>query len=164
MFLRCLRFSYGNGHPKEAAGCRRDVRYTPSSDAPDDFRRIEGLGFEATMPQYGYPWFLENIDWETMTFKAPHKEHMLFNNPSILQAYRARYGQVHDVQEDFITVNKIQQLIQQFRQTPKCQEFLEDVLQQICLQAFRKNVFQDIKHLLKKRYIKKALAGKVPLC
>ena len=141
MFLRCLRFSYGSGHPKEAAGCWRDVRYAPSSDALDGFRRIEGLGFQVTMPQYGYPWFLEKIDWETMTFKAPHGQYMLFNNPSMQHAYHARYGRIRDVREDFIRVNKIQQLMQQFEGILECQEFLEDVLQQICLCAFRKDVF-----------------------
>jgi hypothetical protein len=91
MFLRCLRFSYGGKHPKEAAGCWRDVRYTPSTDAAAGVRRTEGLGFEVTMPQYGYSWFLEKIDWETMTFKAPHGQYMLFNNPSMQHAYHAWY-------------------------------------------------------------------------
>jgi len=164
MFLRCLRFSYGGGHPKEAAGCWRDVRYAPDSNAPDGFRRTEGLGFQVTMPQYGYSWFLEKIDWETMTFKAPHGQYMLFNNPSMQQAYHARYSQIRDVREDFIRVNKIQQLMQQFEGIPECQEFLEDVLQQICLCAFRKDVFQHIKRLVKKECVEEALAGKVPLC
>lgn len=128
MFLRCLRFSYGSGHPKEAAGCWRDVRYTPDGNTPSRFCRTEGLGFQATMPQYGYLWFLEKIDWETMTFKAPHGQYMLFNNPSIQQVYRARYNQIHDVREDFIRVNKIQQLIQQFEGIPKCQDLLGHVL------------------------------------
>jgi hypothetical protein len=164
MFLRCLRFSYGGGHPKEAAGCWRDVRYTPSSGAPDGFRRTEGLGFEVTMSQYGYPWFLEKIDWETMTFKAPHGQYMLFNNPSMQQAYRARYRQVRDVREDFIQVNKIHQFMEQFEEIPTCQDFLEDVLRQICLCAFRKDVFQEIKRFLKKEHVEEALAGEVSLC
>jgi hypothetical protein len=164
MFLRCLQFSYEGGHSKESAGCWRDVRYALNSNAPDGFRRVKRLGFQVTMPQYGYAWFLEKIDWETMTFKAPHGQYMLFNNPSMQQAYRARYGQIRDVREDFIRVNKIQQLMQQFEGIPECQALLEDVLQQICLCAFRKDVFQHIKHLVKKECVDEALAGKVPLC
>jgi hypothetical protein len=99
-----------------------------------------------------------------MTFKAPHGQYMLFNNPSMQQAYHARYSQIRDVREDFIRVNKIQQLMQQFEGIPECQEFLEDVLQQICLCAFRKDVFQHIKRLVKKECVEEALAGKVPLC
>jgi hypothetical protein len=163
MFLRCLRFSYGHGSMKESAGCWRDVRYAASSDEPDGFRRTEGLGFEVTMAQYGYPWFLEKVDWETMTFKAPHGQYMLFNNPSMQQAYHARYGQIRDVRQDFIGVNKVQQLMQQFEGIPECQNFLEGVLWQMCLCAFRKDVFQHIKLLLKKECVEDALAGRVPL-
>ena len=164
MFLRCLRYSYGHRHPREAAGCWRDVRYIPNSDIPDGLRRMEGLGFEVTLARYGYAWFLEKMDWETLTFKAPYAQYMLFNNPSMQTAYHARYGQIRDVRADFITVNKIHQLMEEFGAFPSCQEFLEDVLRQICLCAFRKDVFQHIKHLLKKSYVKEALAGKVALC
>jgi hypothetical protein len=164
MFLRCLRLSYGHGQLQESAGCWRDVRYTANSDAPDGLRRMEGLGFEVTMSQYGYPWFLEKVDWETMTFRAPHGQYMLFNNPSMQQAYHARYGQIRDVRDDFIQVNKIQQLMQQFDEIPACLGYLEDVLLQICLCAFRKDVFQQIKPLLKKEHVEEALAGEVFLC
>jgi len=115
------------------------------------------------MAQYGYPWFLEKVDWETMTFKAPYGQYMLFNNPSMQQAYHARYGQIRDVRQDFINVNKVQQLMQQFEGISECQSFLEDVLRQVCLCAFRKDVFQYIKHLLKKDCVEEALAGKVSL-
>jgi hypothetical protein len=83
IFLRCLRFSYGGGHPQEAVGCWRDVRHPPSRGRAGQARHMEGLGFEVTIPQYSYRWFLEKIDWETMTFKAPHSQYMLFNNASI---------------------------------------------------------------------------------
>lgn len=164
MFLRCLRLSYGNGQLKESAGCWRDVKYTANPSAPDGLFRSEGLGFESSMTQYGYPWFLEKVDWETMTFKAPHSQYMLFNNPSMQRAYHARYSQIRDVRIDFISVNKIQQLMQQFEGIAPCQEFLEDVLRQLCLCAFRKDVFQHIKHLLRRDCIADALAGKVALC
>ena len=164
MFLRCLRFSYGSGRPQEAAGCWRDIRYAPSRDSPGGSRRTEGLGFQVTMPRHGYAWFLEKVDWETMTFRAPHGQYMLFNNVSMQQAYRARYGQVRDVRDDFIRVSKIHQLMQEFRGHPQCQAFLQDILRQICLCAFRKDVFQHIKHLIKKECVEDALAGRIPLC
>jgi hypothetical protein len=164
MFLRCLRFSYGGGRPQEAAGCWRDIRHAPSRDSPGGFRRTEGLGFQVTMPRHGYAWFLEKMDWETMTFRAPHGQYMLFNNVSMQQAYRARYGQVRDVRDDFIRVSKIHQLMQEFRGRPQCQAFLQDTLRQICLCAFRKDVFQHIKHLIKKECVEDALAGRIPLC
>jgi hypothetical protein len=63
-----------------------------------------------------------------------------------------------------ITVDKIRQLIQQFGEAPRCQDFLERVLVQLCLCAFRKDVFQHIRPLLKKNCVDDALAGHVPLC
>ena len=62
MFLRCLRFSYSGGRLQEAAGLWRDVRHALSSTQPGGTRRIEGLGFEVTIPQHGYGWFLEKVD------------------------------------------------------------------------------------------------------
>jgi hypothetical protein len=79
-------------------------------------------------------------------------------------AYRARYSQIRDVQDDFIRVSKIQGLLQQFKDSPQCRAYLQEVLQQLCLCAFRKDVFQHIKGLLKKDMVEKALAGEVALC
>jgi hypothetical protein len=73
-----------------------------------------------TIPQYGYGWFLEKVDWETMTFQAPHSQYMLFNNVSMQNAYRARYGQIRDVREDFICVSKVQALLQRFQEQVQC--------------------------------------------
>jgi hypothetical protein len=83
MFLCCLRFSYGGNNPQESAGCWWDVCHLPSGETADGVRRVEGLGFQWTMDQYGYMWFLEKVDWETMTFKVPHGQYILFNNPSM---------------------------------------------------------------------------------
>jgi hypothetical protein len=83
IFLRYFPFSYRHRQVQESAGYWRDVRYTANSDAPDGLRRTEGLGFEVTMSQYGYLWFLEKVNWGTMTFRAPHGLYMLFNNPSM---------------------------------------------------------------------------------
>ena len=162
MFLRGLRFSYGGAHPRESAGCWRDVTYKAIRGAEP--RRGEGLGFEVTMRQYGYAWFLEKIDWDTLTFQSLHAPYMLFNNPSMQMAYHAHYSQVRDVRKDFIAIDKIRQLMQQFAEVPQCQDFLERVLVQMCLCAFRKDVFQHIRHLLKKSCVEDAIGGRVPLC
>lgn len=164
MFLRCLRCSYGHGHPKLSAGCWRDVNETPHSASPNGLRRTEGLGFQVTIDRYGYCWFLDKVDWDTLTFRIPHGQYMLFNNPSMQLAYRARYGQIRDVRIDLIRVDKIYQLMQEFDESPECQTFLTSVLLQICLCAFRKDVFQHIKELIQPRFVEEALAGEVPLC
>jgi len=51
------------------------------------------------------------VDWEAMTFKAPHGQYMPFNNSSMQRAYNARYDLTRDARGDFISVRKIQQLM-----------------------------------------------------
>jgi hypothetical protein len=57
---------------------------------------------------------------------------MMFNNPSMQTAYRARYHQVRDVQIDFIRVNKAYQWMLEFSAIPACLDILEDYLRELC--------------------------------
>ncbi len=164
MFLRCLRLSYGTGRMRESAGCWHDVRYEANSDEANGLRRMEGLGFGKTMFRYGYAWFLDKIDWASMTFKQPHSRHMLFNNPSMQKAYRARYGQIRDAREDFIRVSKVHGWMEEFSSVAASLDFLEDYLRQLCMRAFRKDVFTYIKQMLKRNRSEEALGGNVALC
>ncbi|PVH90385.1 hypothetical protein DM02DRAFT_547899, partial [Periconia macrospinosa] len=164
MFLRCLQFSYSSGLIQKAGGLWQDVRLANDADQPDGLRRYEGLGFRDNMRQYGYAWFMDKIDWETMTFRQPFAQYMMFNNPSMQSAYHARYSQIRDVRIDFIRVDKARQWMTEFSAVPACLDLLEEYLEQLCLCAFRKDVFSFIRHLLHKDYVKAALAGQIPLC
>ncbi|KIX92236.1 uncharacterized protein Z520_11982 [Fonsecaea multimorphosa CBS 102226] len=144
-------------------GCWQDVRFQPDPRQLDGLRRVEGLGFRRTMEEFGYAWFLDKIDWNTLTFRQPHAAHMMFNNPSIQAAYHARYGQVRDVRLDFIRMDKARQWIIEFSGVPACLDFLEKYLRQLYLCAFRKDVFRHIKSVLDPEKAEAALAGKVPL-
>ena len=105
---------------------------------------MEGLGFRRTMEQFGYAWFLDKIDWHTLTFRQPYAAYMMFNNPSMQAAYRARYSQVRDVRLDFIRVDKARQWMLEFSVIPSCLEVLGKYLRQLCLCAFRKDVFSHV--------------------
>ncbi|KAE8383932.1 hypothetical protein BDV23DRAFT_189804 [Aspergillus alliaceus] len=74
-----------------------------------------------------------------MTFRHPFAPYMVFNNPSLQAAYRARYAQVRDVRLDFLRINQIHQWIQEFSVTSLCLELLKDLLQQLCLCVFQKD-------------------------
>ncbi|SCO54204.1 uncharacterized protein FFNC_15390 [Fusarium fujikuroi] len=100
---------YGPLHLWKVNGCWQDVRQQPDARQPNGLRRHEGLGFKLTMEKYGYAWFLDKIDWNTLTFRQPYAAYMMFNNPSMQNVYRARYHQVRDVRIDFIRVNKVYQ-------------------------------------------------------
>ena len=55
-----------------------------------------------------------------MTFKAEYAPYMIFNTPSMLAAYYAHSQQIRDVQKDFITVDKIEQLMKDFKHISTC--------------------------------------------
>jgi hypothetical protein len=107
---------------------------------------------------------MDKIDWHTLTFRPPHAAYMMFNNPSMQTVYRARYHQVRDVRIDFIRVDKAYQWMLAFSAVPACLELLEEYLRELCLCAFRKDVFFHIKSALKPECIEAALAGSIPLC
>ena len=164
MFLRCLRVSYGGGLLQKSGGCWRDVRHVPDDRQPDGLRRVEGLGFCRTMEEFGYAWFLDKVDWATLTFRSAHAPYMMFNNPSMQAVYRRHYGRIRDVRIDFIRVDRIRQLMIEFSGVTACVERLENILCQLCLCAFRKDVFAHIQSTLHADSVEAALAGEVPLC
>jgi hypothetical protein len=116
------------------------------------------------MDAYGYAWFLDKIDWDTLTFRQPHAAYIMFNNPSMQAAYHARYRQIRDVRIDFIRVGKVRQWMIEFSAVLACLDLLADYLRQFCLCAFRKDVFTHIKSALHPERKEAALAGEIPLC
>ena len=163
-FLRCLQFTCPSGLIQKVGGCWQDVRFYTDSRQPDGLRRVEGLGFRRTMQDFGYAWFLDRIDWNTLTFRHPHGAYTMFNNPSMQATYHARYGQVRDVRLDFIRMDKARQWMVEFSPVPASLNFLEKYLRQLCLCAFRKDVFRHIKSVLDPETAEAALAGEVALC
>lgn len=164
MFLRCLRVSYGGCLLQKSGGCWRDVRYVPDDRQPDGLRKVEGLGFCRTMEEFGYAWFLDKVDWASLSFRYTHAPYMMFNNPSMQAVYRRHYRQIRDVRIDFIRVDRIRQWMIEFSGTAACVERLEHLLCQLCLCAFRKDVFAHVQSTLHPDSIEAALAGEVPLC
>ncbi|KAF9882578.1 hypothetical protein FE257_006753 [Aspergillus nanangensis] len=78
-------------------------------------------------------------------------------------AYHARYPQIRDVRVDFIQINQIHQWIIEFSTVPSYQQYLQKYLQQLCLRAFRKDIFTQVKPLLRPESTTAALAGDTPL-
>ena len=163
MFLRCLQFSYAGGLVQRVSGCWRDVWSRPDARRTDGLRRCEGLGFQRQMKEYGYAWFLDKLNWDTMTFCQPSAQYMMFNSPSMQTAYRARYAQIRDVRLDFLRVHQAHQWMEEFSSVFPCLDLLQDFLRQLALCVFRKDVFFQVKRLLHPDHAPRALAGEVPL-
>lgn len=107
---------------------------------------------------------MDKVDWETIMFRQPFAQHMMFNNPSMQVAYHARYSQIRDARIDSIRTDKARQWIIEFSAIPTGLDLLEEYLEHLCLCAFCKDVFSFIRHLLHKDRVGAALAGRVPLC
>ncbi|KAJ6041645.1 hypothetical protein N7460_007035 [Penicillium canescens] len=163
MFLRCLQFSYTGGLLQRVSGCWRDVWFQPDARRTDGLRRCEGLGFQSSMEKYGYAWFLDKLNWDTMTFRQPSAQYMMFNSPSIQAAFHARYAQIRDVRLDFLRVHQAHRWMEEFSSIPPCLDLLADFLRQLSLCVFRKDVFLQVKRLLHPDHASRALAGEVPL-
>lgn len=84
---------------------------------------------------------------------------MMFNNLLMQAVYHARYSQIRDVRIDFIRVDKTRQWMTEFSALLVCLDLLEESLEQLCLCAFRKDVFSQIRHLLHREQVEAALAG-----
>lgn len=164
MFLRCLQCSYSSGLIQRAGGLWQDVCLASNVNQIDGLQRYEGLGFRDSMKRHGYAWFMDKVDWVTMTFRQPFTQYMMFNNPSMQAVYHARYSQIRDVRIDFIRVDKTRQWMTEFSAVPVCLDLLEEYLEQLCLCAFRKDVSSHIRHLLHRDQVEPALADQIPLC
>jgi hypothetical protein len=164
MFLRCLRLSYSGGLVQRISGCWQDVCYQTDVKQADRQRRVEGLGFCKTMEQYGYAWFLDKVDWETMTFRLPHRPYMQFNSPSMLAHYHTHYRTLRDVQADFITVEDYFGLMRKYSLDRARSYAILSLLADVCLRVFRKDVFQHIRSTIRSQYRASALSGEVALC
>ncbi|KAJ6088081.1 hypothetical protein N7499_004263 [Penicillium canescens] len=163
MFLRCLQFSYAGGLLQRVSGCWRDVWFQPDARRTDGLRRCEGLGFQSSMEKYGYAWFLDKLNWDTMTFRQPSAQYMMFNSPSMQAAFHARYAQIRDVRLDFLRVHQAHRWMEEFSSIPPCLDLLAEFLRQLSLCVFRKDVFLQVKRLLHPDHASRALAGEVPL-
>ncbi|KAJ5100164.1 hypothetical protein N7532_007165 [Penicillium argentinense] len=163
MFLRCLQFSYAGGLLQRVSGCWRDVWFRPDARRTDGLRRCEGLGFQRNMEEYGYAWFLDKVNWDTMTFRQPSAQYMMFNSPSVQAAFHARYAQIRDVRLDFLRVHQAHRWMEEFSSIAPCLDLLRGFLRQLSLCVFRKDVFLQVKRLLHPDHAPRALAGEVPL-
>jgi hypothetical protein len=170
MFLQCLRLSYGGQghHLRHSNGLWLDRRARPPVEGSDTERIQEGMGIEARLQATGYMWYADKIDWSSMTFRLPHRAHMAFNTPTLQSTYHERYWRVVETKSDFLLFHdifaRLRQLDRDFRRTAILLQLLVD----LCLQLFRKDVFSilsqsKLRQPLRDRPSNDACAGKVPL-
>ncbi|BAE54527.1 unnamed protein product [Aspergillus oryzae RIB40] len=172
MFLRCLLFAFGGqgAHPRRCNGLWLDRRVRPAADGSERERIDEGLGMEQALEQYGYAWLPDHkIDWASMTFRPPHRAHMSLNTPTLLAAYHSHYRAVLSTHSDFLLFHDVFARMYSLREDRPRSALLLQLLVDLCLRAFRKDVFAVLAERsgttqpVHRRQMEAALAGEVPL-
>ncbi|OJD22346.1 hypothetical protein ACJ73_06306 [Blastomyces percursus] len=170
MFLRCLTFTYGGGghHLQHSTGLWVDRRVRPPAEGSDVERIQEGIGIGETLQLYGFGWFLDKLDYQSMTFRPPHRASMMFNTPTLLSQYYARYRHLVAAHRDYIFFHDIFTQLSQAREDPTRAMTLLDLLVDLCLRSFRQDVFHALeqahpKQPMSQSGLQAALAGEVPL-
>jgi hypothetical protein len=170
MFLQCLRNSYGGQgrHLRHSNGLWLDRRVRAPTDGAEVERIQEGMGLGPRLERTGYAWFADKIDWASMTIRPPHRDHIAFNTPTLQSAYHERYQRVVEVKSDFIFFHDVIDLLRRHRPDFRRSALLLQLLVDLCLQLFRKDVFHTLAHAklhqpLQPTEIQEACAGAVPL-
>nr|KMM66543.1 hypothetical protein CPAG_02881 [Coccidioides posadasii RMSCC 3488] len=104
----------------------------------------EGLGMVSTLELYGYAWFLDKLDWMAMTFKPPHRVHMVFNTLTLQMAYYWQYRQLIKFKSDFVLFHDVFSRMLDVCLDPARSALLLQLLVNLCLRAFWKDVFRSL--------------------
>lgn len=171
MFLRCLTSAYGGqgAHLRRSLGLWIDRRTRRPREGSDREQVQEGMALGMHLERSGYAWMADKLDWAMMIFLPAHRAHMVFNTPSLQSAYHARYWQVVRARDDFLLFHDIFSRLQEHRLEKQRSALLLQLLVDLCLRAFRKDVFQTladrrrVQQPLSPERIREACAGEVPL-
>jgi hypothetical protein len=160
-FLMCLPAFLGRSHPNTF---RR--LWCANLPAKADSESVErGLGIGNNLTTYGYGWLDPVIDYQTMTFRTEYTDYIGFDRLPLLGNFQKKYHLAAGFWHDRIVVRRAEQWLRQFSNNPLQVQFIAELFRQICLRAFRRDVYASIKHdLTKEKDLRgKALRGECPL-
>lgn len=170
MFLQCLLCTYGGqgNHFQRRVGLWIDRRTAPPQPGSDTEKVQEGMAIGQSLPQLGYAWLADKLDWTAMSFLPTHRPHMVFNTPSLQSTYHTRYQNVVRAKTDFLVFHDVYSYIQQHRDHPPRSALLLQLLIDLCLRAFRKEIFETLSRTqhhqpFHAEHMREACLGNVPL-
>lgn len=169
MFLKCLLHVYGGqgGHPRRSLGLWIDRRTIPQ-EGTDVALIQEGMAIGPSLQQSGYGWLANKLSWSLMVFLPSCRNHMVFNTPHLQSAYHERYTIVKQVKGDFLLFHDVFQRLQDHRADPRRSMLLLQLMVDLCLRAFRQDVFRALSALRNHQpfhadNLARAQAGEIPL-
>jgi hypothetical protein len=159
LFLMCLSAFLGGEHPHTMP--RLWLEYLPAKANRDS--RERGLGMGINLVRDGYGWLDPVIDYHTMTFRPEYTHYIGFNTLPIFGNFKKRYHSAAGFWQDMIVVRSAEQWLQQYSGHHLKIQMIAELLRQICLRAFRRDVYATIKKDVTKKLRPQALRGNYPL-
>ncbi|EFW15480.1 conserved hypothetical protein [Coccidioides posadasii str. Silveira] len=161
----CRQWFYGT---QENSGLWLDCQVQLPPEGSDMEWIQKGLGMAFTLELYGYAWFLDKLDWMAMTFKPSHRAHMVFNTPTLQMAYYWQYWQLIKFKSDFMLFHDVFSCMLDVCLDPAHSALLLQLLVNLCLRAFWKDVFRSladcvIQQPLHPARLENACNGEIPL-
>ena len=170
MFLQCLMRVYGGQghHLRRSLGLWIDRRTRAPAEGSDLERVQEGMAMGVHLAHSGYAWMADKLNWGSMVFLPVNRPNMVFNTPSLQSAYIRRYRNVVQAKDEFLLFHDIFSFLHQHRSDCRRSALLLQLLVDVCLRAFRQEVFRSLSTLklrqpLHPQRLREGCAGLIPL-
>jgi hypothetical protein len=143
ILLRCLPSAFGSALLRDKSALWKS-KVTDASTGSQKF----GLGMEETLEKFGFCWLQRGrIDWR---FGPTITEKFIFNDRDLLKSYKARWGRVYTVQDTYLEVNNLAQLLKHCYQVDyrDGSKRILDYLNVVCIRTYRQDVWLALKALV----------------
>jgi hypothetical protein len=141
--LRCLPSAFGSALLRDKSALWKS-QVTDASTGSQSF----GLGMGETLERFGFCWLLQRrIDWRI----GPRiTKKFIFNDRDLLKSYKARWGRVYTVQDTYLEVNNLAQLLKRCYQVDykDGSKRILDHLNVVCIRTYRQDVWLALKALV----------------
>ena len=140
--LQTLRFSPIAGDYQTSRGhwfSERRLRGRDGQRRETSLLRV-GLGFEQTMEEFGYCWWLPRVDWRRLSISLSFAESILFHNRTLINAHVERHQQVVSLEDANETLQRYGRWLRQYGQHAENRRDLFYLMAHRLLQQYRNDV------------------------
>ena len=138
----------------------------PRSD--DDEQRggapRQGMGMLDALEHAGFPWFMNKLNWASLTFKAQLSGYLGFQRLEIERRLRRHACEVLAVRDFSERIENSYPWLVRFGRVDACRQLLFLFYFQICAHQFRRDTLKAVRSAIKDNRHGQIQAGEIPLC
>ncbi|KIM92542.1 hypothetical protein OIDMADRAFT_185116 [Oidiodendron maius Zn] len=159
VFLRALRHSSSTSPVQQESLLWRD-RWESKGLSH------EGLNVGGLMQRTGLGWFQPKFDWETWTLLPVHADHMLLENPRLLQHYQQNWSFIRSEKDVYVRLQQVARWLGKVKGDSIATRVVLDYVTGLCLGQFRTDVYQHLVRggCVKSEFVEAAMVGRLALC